>query len=155
FDLETGQELNRWELPRQTQASYLAFHPDNRRLAVGYRSWDHASVYDVTTGKPVAHLPVGPIREQVVAWHPDGERLAVSRSEPAIQIWDVTATRKLATLQGHVQLVTYLTFHPAGDLLASTSWDGVLRLWDPATGRQLMQVPLTVFPRFSSDGRWL
>src|SRR5262249_19499105 len=52
FDLGTGQELNRWELPRQTQASYLAFHPDNRRLAVGYRSWDHASVYDVTTGKP-------------------------------------------------------------------------------------------------------
>ena len=54
-----------------------------------------------------------------------------------------------------MQQVTHLTFHPNGELLASYSWDGVLRLWDPATGRQLMQLPLVVAPRFSIDGRWL
>ena len=67
------------------------------------------------------------------------------------------ANRKVATLEGHVQVVTELTFHPEGGLLASHSWDGVLRLWDPSTGRPLLQLPLTVAdrPRFSDDGRWL
>src|SRR5262245_45946522 len=91
------------------------------------------------------------------AWHPDGERLAVGGSDRRIQIWNVTAKRRVAILEGHVQQVTALSFHPEGGLLASHSWDGTLRLWEPSTGRQLLQLPLTVSdrPRFSGDGRWL
>jgi serine/threonine protein kinase/WD40 repeat protein/tetratricopeptide (TPR) repeat protein len=155
FDLATGRELNRWQLPQGRKAHSLAFHPDNRRLAVGYWVAGFASVFDATSGAHVANLPVGATAEQVVAWHPDGERLAVAGSDPRIQIWDVPAKRKVATLEGHVQHVTYLTFHPDGSLLASYSWDAVLRLWEPATGRQLLQAPVAVIPRFSSDGRWL
>jgi serine/threonine protein kinase/WD40 repeat protein len=155
FDLATGQELNRWSLPGKAKAHGLAFHPDNRRLAVGYYSAAIVSIYDATNGKLATHLPVGVVGSALVAWHPGGERLAVTGSDPRIQIWDVAAKRRLATLEGHVQPVTALTFHPAGGLLASTSWDGTLRLWDPATGRQLMQLPRLVYPAFSSDGRWL
>ena len=95
------------------------------------------------------------MNHQVVAWHPDGDRLAVAGSDPRIQIWDVAAKRKLATLEGHVEQVTALSFHPDGGLLASSSWDGVLRLWDSATGRQLMQLPLAATAQFSSTGQWL
>ena len=56
---------------------------------------------------------------------------------------------------GFLALVTALSFHPDGSLLTSIAWEGVLRLWDPATGRQLMQLPLAAFPRFSSRGRYL
>ena len=114
-------------------------------------------MYDAASGALLTDLPVGAMSDQVVAWHPDGERLAVAGSDPRIQIWNVAAKRKLATLEGHVQQVTALTFHPDGDLLASHAWDGVLRLWDPPTGRPLLQLPLTVDdrPRFSADGRWL
>src|SRR5262249_53518511 len=79
----------------------------------------------------------------------------VGGSEARIQIWNVPAKRKVATLEGHVQQVVGLTIHPDGDLLASTSWDGTRRLWDPATGRQLLQFYFPVWPHFSSDGRWL
>src|SRR5262249_49156682 len=114
------------------------------------------SVYDAASGVLLTDLPVGAMTESVVAWHPDGRRLAVTGSlvNPVIQIWDVAASRKVAMLEGHVQRVTYLSFHPDGSLLASASWDGTLRLWNPSTGRQLMQV-LPVLPQFSSDGRWL
>ena len=34
IDLASGQETSRWHLPAKAHA--LAFHPNNRRLAVGY-----------------------------------------------------------------------------------------------------------------------
>ncbi len=154
YDVATGMELNRWQLPQSAKSWGLAFHPDNRRLAVGYEDSDTVSIYDSTNGGLVAKLPTGEGREQAVAWHPDGARLAVGQSQ-FIQIWDVDQQRKLATLTGHVQQVVSLTFHPGGGLLASRSWDGVLRLWDPATGRQLLKLPLLVYLNFSRDGRWL
>ncbi len=153
IDLASGQETTRWRLPARAHA--LAFHPNNRRLAVGYANNKIASIYDSAQGSRVADLLVGLMNNQSVAWHPDGARLAVAGSDPRIQIWDVATQRKLATLEGHVQHVWALSFHPDGSLLASQSEEGVLRLWDPATGRQLMQLPLVAVPRFSSTGQYL
>src|SRR5262249_17002844 len=68
FDLATGQEVKRWRLPGP--AGTLAFHPDSRKLAVGYVRSDVASVYDAASGALVTDLPVGPMMGQVVAWHP-------------------------------------------------------------------------------------
>ncbi|HVC97447.1 MAG TPA: protein kinase [Pirellulales bacterium] len=153
IDLASGRETNRWRLPAKSHT--LAFHPDNRRLAVGYSNSKVASIYDSAQGSHVADLPVGSMNDQVVAWHPDGARMAVAGSDPRIQIWEVAAKRKLVTLEGHVERVTILGFYPDGSLLASASWDGVLRLWDPATGLQLMQLPLAATPQFDSTGQWL
>jgi eukaryotic-like serine/threonine-protein kinase len=153
FDLATGQEVRRWGL--QGLACALAFGPDNRKLAVGYFGSSIVSVYDAASGALVAALPVGAMSDQVVAWHPDGERLAVAGSDPRIQIWNVAARRKVATLEGHAQQVPALTFHPDGGLLASLSWDGLLLLWDPSTGRQLLRLPSIGAPQFSADGHWL
>ncbi|HEV3164681.1 MAG TPA: protein kinase [Isosphaeraceae bacterium] len=153
FDLATGQEVKRWHLPARVHT--LAFHPDSGKLAVGYFSSHAASVYDVASGALLTDLPVGAMSYQVVAWHPDGERLAVAGSDPRIQIWNVAANRKVATLEGHAQNVTALTFHPEGDLLASHGWDGLVLLWQPSSGRQLMRLTSVNDPQFSADGRWL
>jgi serine/threonine protein kinase/WD40 repeat protein len=155
FDLETGLELNRWPLPEARRANALAFSPDDQLVAVGYLNSSFASVHNAQSGKLVARFPVGPIVRQVVAWHPDGERLAVAGSDPRIQIWNVPAASKIATLEGHLQEVMILDFHPGGSLLVSNSWDGTARLWDPATGRQLLHFSGTARCDFSRDGRWL
>jgi serine/threonine protein kinase/WD40 repeat protein len=153
FDLATGQEVRRWHLP--APAGTLAFDPDSRKLAVGYVRCDVTSVYDVASGPLVTDLPVGPMAGQVVAWHPDGERLAVAGSDLRIQVWNVAAKRKVATLEGHVHQVSALAFHPGGSLLASVSWDGLLLLWDPSSGRPLLRLPSIGFPQFSADGHRL
>src|SRR5262249_6229283 len=76
-DLATGQEVKRWRLPER--AHTLAFHPDNGKLAVGYFRSSVASVYEAASGALLTDLPVGAdMLEQVVAWHPDGKRLAVA-----------------------------------------------------------------------------
>jgi serine/threonine protein kinase/WD40 repeat protein len=155
LDLDTGEQVHCWSVPATVSA--LAFHPGAGKLAVGYSDARVTSVYDTASGALLADLPVETMRGQVVAWHPDGERLAVAGSDPRIQIWNVAANRRVATLAGHSQDVTDLTFHPEGGLLASHSWDGTLRLWEPSTGRPLLQLPLALGdrPRFSNDGRWL
>lgn len=154
-DLEAGREVANWRLPAVALA--MAFHPNGRDLAVGLPGLETAAVYNSRDGALLTELPLGATTGQVVAWHPDGRRLAVSGNDPRIQIWDVAERRMVATLTGHVQRVTDLTFHTGGGLLASYSWDGVLRLWDPSTGRSLLQLPLAIDARlrFSSSGRWL
>jgi serine/threonine protein kinase/WD40 repeat protein len=153
FDLATGQEVRRWRL--HAIANSLAFHTDNRRLAVGYRHFGVTSIYESVSGALLTELPVGEMINQVVAWHPAGDRLAVAGSNPRIQIWDVAAKRKAATLAGHVQNVTELTFHSDGELLASHGWDGIVILWNPSSGRQLLSLPSAGEPQFSPDGRHL
>jgi serine/threonine protein kinase/WD40 repeat protein len=155
FDLATGREVTRWRLPKPAHS--LAFHPRDDRLAVGHSTSKVAAVYDAANGVLLAGLPVGATDAQVVAWHPDGQRLAVAGSDPRIQVWDVAARRKLTSLEGHVQNVTDLTFHPRGDLLASRGWDGMLMLWHPSSGRLLMRLTFVTdsLLRFSADGRRL
>jgi WD40 repeat protein len=109
----------------------------------------------MATGNLLTALPVGAMAEQVVAWHPDGERLAVAGADPCIQLWNVAAKRKLRTLEGHAQQVTVVTFHPDGELLASYGWDGHLLLWHPASARLRMRLTTASAPHFSADGRWL
>jgi serine/threonine protein kinase len=124
FDLATGREVKRWDLPACAHA--LAFHPDSGKLAVGYFNARAASVYDAANGTLVTDLPVGAMSDQVVAWHPDGERLAVAGSDPRIQMWNVAVKRRVAILDGHAQRVTTVAFHPGGELVASHGWDGQL-----------------------------
>jgi serine/threonine protein kinase/WD40 repeat protein len=154
FDLDSGRVRNQWP----AAGHGLAFHPDGRRIAVGFVSSKVAAVYEASSGTLLAELPLDserPVNEQVVAWHPDGRRLAVSGSDARIQVWDVDRIRRVAVCEGHTQNVTRLSFHPGGGLLASRSWDGTLRLWEPDTGRQLMQLAMLAEPAFSRDGRWL
>jgi WD40 repeat protein len=107
FNLETGKEVNRWKVRGRVNA--LAFNPDSRKLAVGYDDPQVTSIYDTATGTIRAELPVGAVNSQVLAWHPDGIRLAIGSSDPRIQIWNVNTKLKVASLEGHVQLVTNLS----------------------------------------------
>ncbi len=154
IDLATGGEIKRWTAVGKVRS--FSFNPAHRQLAVGYTDADVASVYDLADGKLLSSLPLGSAGDWVVAWHPDGLRLAAAGTDPHIQIWNVPAKRRLAMLGGHVQQVTDLSFHPGGELLASEGYDAVFRLWCPASGRQLLQLPHHVSAfGFSADGRWL
>jgi WD40 repeat protein len=151
FDLATGQERRRWQV--LATPHMLAFHPDSRRVAVGYGRAEVVSIYDAGEGRHVADLPVGAGSEEVIAWHPEGTLLAAAGSDPRIQIWNVETRLPVSLLESHVQQVTILSFHPGGEFLASVSWDSA-RLWEPAPGRLLMRLPLSGWTGFSADGRW-
>ena len=162
FRLDTGDEVNRWDARAGIHA--LAFLPDSRTLAVGYDNAPLTSIYDATNGNKQADLETNAGQFQVLAWHPDGIRLAIASSDPRIHIWNVNwnvdtgqkvTGQEVATLEGHVQNVTTLSFHPDGELLASTGWEGVCRVWNPSSGRQLMTSSRFSPLLFSKDGQWI
>lgn len=64
-----------------------------------------------------------------VAASPDGRMLAIGGADRAVQLWDATSRRLLATFTGHTDTVTALAFSGNG-LLASGSADRSIRLWD-------------------------
>ena len=84
IELATGREIKRWKVANPVHS--LAFRAADRQLAVGYIGGTEASIYDAADGTLLAQLPVGSMTEQIVTWHPYGMRLAVSGSDPRIQI---------------------------------------------------------------------
>jgi len=71
---------------------------------------------------------------QSIAWHPDGQRLAVALDDGVVQLLDIR-TGGVQRLEGHSVNAIFVQFHPLGEILVSTSWDGTTRFWDAGTGQ--------------------
>jgi WD40 repeat protein len=85
------------------------------------------------TGAVLADLPQQS-KVYTVAWHPDGERLAVAGEAPQIQLWDVPRKKRTHLLECDTKGIR-MVFNHAGTLLASNGRNGRLRLWDPNSGQ--------------------
>jgi WD40 repeat protein len=72
----------------------------------------------------------------VLAWSPDGKRLAAGCLDFHIDVWNAETGRRQARLEGFQRIIS-LSFSHAGNLLASSGWDGMSRLWNLDTGRQI------------------
>ncbi|MBL8866126.1 MAG: hypothetical protein JNK93_11255 [Planctomycetia bacterium] len=104
----------------------LATHPASRTVAwtsAGKRLsvWPTQMLEPRTLG--LAHAV------PALAFHPDGERLAVAQ-EWSIAIFDPRTLDNMRTLKGHTGRVTAVAFSPDGRRMASASWDQTVRYWD-------------------------
>ena len=104
----------------------VALSPDRQHLAVA--SSIGVWLYDVTTGRELALLPMANVRS--VAFSPDGMKLASYGTE-GITLWDVATGANIATFRGGSPV-----FSPDGTILASL-WGNTVRLWDVATGANI------------------
>jgi WD40 repeat protein len=128
-NLATGRRLEP-HFREPTGVRAVAAHPRSRTVA-----WTSAgkklSVWPTQTLEPrtlgLAHVA------QSLAFHPDGERLAIAQ-EWAVTIHDAITLDELATLKGHTGRVTALAYAPDGRRLATASWDQTVRIWDSGSG---------------------
>ncbi|HSC03853.1 MAG TPA: BTAD domain-containing putative transcriptional regulator [Solirubrobacteraceae bacterium] len=146
-------------LAEQTEAiQALAFSPDGTLLAASDKSQTtslgHTSaalvatmaVWRVASGgtvAPVTELGGGNSLNgsDVVAFSPDGKRLAATLLTGGVRIYDPLGGQLLGTLSDPGDDGVSLAFGPKG-ILAEGTIGGTVELWRPATGRRVVASPL-------------
>ncbi len=131
----------------------LAADPSGRLVATGddqggVRLWLAAD------GAPVRALPGARADVLVLAFSPDGTRLASGQRDSSVSWWDVGSGAG-HSLAGHVSWLSALAFSPDGRTLASGGADDTVRLWDLDSGSARVLSGHTHWIRalaFSPDG---
>jgi WD40 repeat protein/DNA-binding SARP family transcriptional activator len=127
WDTHTGQVVLALPSVADLLVYSVAFSPDGKHLAVGFRG-GAASVWATTTGHKLFDLPghTGSVRH--LTYSPDGTRIATASVDGTTKLWDATTGAEQLTLTGHTGQVTGLSFSPDGTRLATTSRDGTVRV---------------------------
>ncbi len=120
IDAASGKEVRSW----LTGEPVVAFAPDGVHLLVG------RTYHDLRRAAPVAAF-AGPSAAalSVAAFNPGGDILALGREDGCIELWDVAAARRLASLDSGLGGVSTLTFSGDGRLLLSGYASGALQVW--------------------------
>lgn len=114
----------------------FAFSSDSTKLLI--RTGSGVQVIDLKTGQEHAFLQA-PTGILTAALSPDGEILAWSLEDNAIQLVSFSTGQVLNTLIGHPDPVYHLRFSPFSNRLYSASHDGWVRIWD-MQGNQLPSI---------------
>jgi WD40 repeat protein len=136
WDLTTGQQTATADL-KGFFISSLGFSPDGRRLAVAGGTGNDAillrgevRILDIETGLQARAL-MGSIAEcVVVAFSPDGQRVAAGTADGMVRFWDPATGQEVLTIPGHKSEITDVRFSPDGRRLISASSDLTVRVWD-------------------------
>lgn len=113
----------------------LTFAPGGRRLAITQPNDerdDPIELRNTQTWRIARMVGVRAVYIHAVAFHPDGERVAVAVGGQA-GIWTADFTRKVAEFSAHDRATWGLGFSPDGATLATGGADNIARLWDAAT----------------------
>jgi WD40 repeat protein len=128
WDTLTGSEVLALPLVDALFAYTVAFSPDGKHLAVGFRGGS-VNVLDAATGQKLFDLSghTGSVRH--IAYSPNGTRIATASVDGTTRLWDAATGVEQFALTGHTGQVTGLAFSPDGARLATGSRDGTVRVY--------------------------
>ncbi len=134
---ETGRVL-RQITPRGGTVCCLALSPDLAMVAVGLvNQGEYIGFFDTSSGVERVRTIAFADRSNVLAFSPDGARLASGGDNRVVRVWEVATGRQVAECQGLTSKVLSVAFRGDGMRLLTASHDGSVRQWDAETGREV------------------
>jgi WD40 repeat protein len=74
----------------------------------------------------------------VVAFSPDGSKLASLGDEAGLRLWDLAANREMLAVPGEGHEVYSISFSPDGKRVALAGTEKKVRVYDSGTGKQVL-----------------
>jgi WD40 repeat protein len=103
YDVQSGQKVDSFPTRKTddtTKWHYIIMHtlsPDGAKLAMSSRTNLGVDLWDYENGRLLYSLPEQEGIVYYFAWSPDGQRLAVSRSNGDIDIWNIAEIERVLT----------------------------------------------------------
>jgi len=121
--------------------------PDGKRVALGMSGKGATGnvnfrILDAGTLQVLVDVAWLVADRHVLAWSPDGQRIAAAGGPANLVLLDAQSGEVLQSLYGHDAAVTALAWSPNGQRLLSASSDGTARVWAVPPGLEAQQVAL-------------
>ncbi|NUQ65403.1 MAG: protein kinase [Pirellulales bacterium] len=122
-----------------SSARAVAWSPDSRFVAAtSTEDAPRIDLWEIPSGRPIAHLPARHAHLYALAWSPDGRWLASGGNQDPMLIWDTASWKEAVPPEGyHGSVVTSLAFSADGRRLASAGPDCAVKIWDVACWEEL------------------
>jgi WD40 repeat protein len=126
WDLASNKTLRtfnfKFEIERAT------YSPQTGILAIAAQ--DQLELWNTSTGFKEYAFPDHSVEITVIAFSPDGSRLAYGDDNGRLFLWDSNNRQLLKEFYGHTDKVRFLQFSPDGRTMLSISNDSTIRFWD-------------------------
>lgn len=120
-------ELQRWDLPNDSQFLDLAWAPDGKHLALSTKL-GALLMFDLNS-HGAKRLSGHAVAVEAVAWHPGGRRLASASRDGTVRLWDTSSGQLVAKLM-EGDPVLALAWDDAGARLAAVTDLGAVHIFD-------------------------
>ncbi len=153
------------EIGAMPQRAWCAKYSPNGQHIAASATFGHVALWESGDPRTVRRLAVNAERAPMIAFSPDGTKLAVAavrsgdRQDGGVVIWDVATGEVARRLPANDRIVRAIAWAPDGRTLASAGDDRVVSVWDAETLREIRQIegiPWSVFDMaFHPSGRVL